>query len=531
MLVLDGFTGYRMAEILDERPEIRKRLAGFTYYPRAIASAQNTPAGSSAILTGSLETAIEVANWNDRNSTSLEKSFLAQATKNGIDVSYISSLVAQGNPIPSVDEQRFFPRQDPSMSERLNLYVTFLRLSASRVFPGVVLRLSAGLERGILASTTDSEESDADVFNRLTAPGVRLPIASKMAYLHFLKTLRAGDLDSRVIFLLSKVSHSPWNFSEQGRYREGAGPGSSSHYAAWLIVALVDKLEDLGMFDKTLVAIVSDHGQIPVNDPRMGMGPDGGGILPVAFNPLVMVKPIGAKDELRVSDMTVWLGDVSATVRDAFGFPPGDASRLQTRSLLSPDSPDRTINVPLFFKPDDADYHGPLKEWVRVDVSGTFADYVKASSSNPETMLSTPSTITLRAGQDAFLTRLVAEGWMSGKGLQYAAWIEINGRVIAKMENSGVAVLTNATGNFVIERFRDWRDGLAFLREIPESASVFAAGVRVPRERVVQEFGKEVLADDGSELVNFVFASSGRSDPRALLEVGSKVAEAELRFR
>ena len=73
--------------------------------------------------------------------------------------------------------------------------------------------------------------------------------------------------------------------------------------------------------------------------------------------------------------MTVWLGDVAATARDAMYLSSVKNAEYPSRSLLAPELVGRKINVPLFVKPDDQGYHSALKYWNKIEFSGTFSDY------------------------------------------------------------------------------------------------------------------------------------------------------------
>jgi hypothetical protein len=140
VIAFDGFTGYRMAEILEQRPELRNAFVGFTLYPRAIASALNTIAGSSVLLTGDLRIAIETEDLSDRNARSLESSFLVDAVRAGHNAAYLSSLTVPSTSIPSANEQVFYSRGVLPFSARALQYVSFQAIALSRVFPELFLK-------------------------------------------------------------------------------------------------------------------------------------------------------------------------------------------------------------------------------------------------------------------------------------------------------------------------------------------------------------------------------------------------------
>jgi hypothetical protein len=259
-----------------------------------------------------------------------------------------------------------------------------------------------------------------------------------------------------------------------------------------------------------------------------------GGLFPpdrrlhLGFNPLVMVKPPGASEPLRISEMSVWLGDVAATVRDALKLPQ-PAVEFASRSLLGPDDPGRVLALPVFFHPDQGRFHDPLKRWFRVDVRGTFEAFGRDASLDPGLLLSRETTIVLRSGSDRHATK-VARRRFKSKERYTSAWIEIDGPQVGKVQNVGVVVVSDAGGRFQVQRIRSSTEGFAELAAGADANNSFVAAVGIPRQLAAERLGDALPADAG-DTVNCVFVASERSRPRSVSRCAPGDVQVEIEWR
>jgi hypothetical protein len=526
VLVLDSFTGFRMAEIAAAKPEIRAALAGFTLYPRAIASALNTPAGNSVLLTGDLQYALEVEQETERNSKSLDNSFLAEAWSRGIDTAYVSPLRGRRSKIPSSEDGAFLPRERPPFADRLQRYFQFLVVSSARVLPADGVRGLERLTSRIRWPASERRAAGREDSARAKDSLQRGRIADKRAFDRILELLHVGDGETKLLYYFTRLSHGPWSWTEDGRFEPGAGWESSSIFSARAVTQLVARLRALDVWDDALVIVASDHGGVPVADRSMG------GLFPperrlhLGFNPLIMVKPPRATEPLRISEMTVWLGDVAPTVREALKLPQPAGLEFASRSLLGPDDPGRVLALPVFFHPDQGRFHDPLKRWLRVDVRGTFEAFGEDTSLDPSLLLSRSATIVLRSGSDRYATKMARRRFRA-KDKYTSAWIEIDGRQIGKVQNVGVVAVSDAGGRFHVQRQKHSTDGLAAMVEKSGARNSFVAAVGVPRQLAARYLGDEARRD-GEETVNCVFVASERSSPRALSRCAPGDVEIEI---
>tara|TARA_A100001037_G_scaffold131137_3_gene118928 strand:+ start:18032 stop:19732 length:1701 start_codon:yes stop_codon:yes gene_type:complete len=372
VFVFDTFTGYRMAELLTEYPEIARKFRGFTLYPRAIGPALNTTAGNSVLLTGRLDIAVSEETRTGRNSASLKHSFMTEAARQGFDTGYASELQVADLEANIRVYGSGVPNPLASFVSQIREYLAFLGLSSSRILPSAAATAISQAVRALIATPPTPEEKEWEIYLDLE-PSHRTYLMAKFYFREMISALRVGSEQRTIRYLLTKISHPPWRFSKTGDWQDSSDWRGTSIFVFHEMARFLDKLKELGIYDNSTIIFASDHGGMPSKDPTMG-GMFERRQRARAFNPLVMVKPKSATSELRQSSMTVWLGDVAATARAAAGLTPA-ATHHATRSLLDQEDSARTVDVPLFLKPPDRGFHSALKYWKRVPFSGTFAQY------------------------------------------------------------------------------------------------------------------------------------------------------------
>lgn len=513
VLLLDSFTGFRMVEIFDERPDLKENFEGFTLYPKAIAPALNTPAGSSIVLTGDMEYALNEVEEGLRNSKSLENSFMADAKHLGFETAYISVLEVDNKQIPSHNERAFFVSQASENKQGSRAYFEFLTISLARVVPKHISDYLGTLSNRIFQDP-NAMETELEVLNRLSNPAISRPLRSKLAFEYFVDGLYVGHKEKKAIYFLSKMSHPEWNFTESGQFKLKAGWQSSSIFVVNEVSRFLKKLKALDSYDNSLLIIASDHGLMPVKDRAFKF--------PSEFNPLIMVKPIAANDEVKISDMTVWLGDVASTVRDHLGLDQKTKIKYPTRSLLQPEDLTRRINVPLFFKQPYISYHGPLRDWARVDGGGKFEDYQAMANSDIDTMLEGPGVISLNIKPNEFRSDLVKRNWISGEVSQYSVFLQFNNRTLGNRNNSGLVVLSDSGSVFSVKKFADPVQGFEYFTNLETSKNVFVAGLAVPGSLIETYFPESSAEVSLKKRLNFVYTKNELGSPGHVLNVTSE---------
>jgi len=492
VIIFDAFTGYRMTEVLRENPALREELAGFVHYPKALASAISTPAGVSAILTGDLKISLQDKDSRSRSIASLNDSFLADAKRLGFSTGFISHLGAAGCEIPFHPETTFFDCQPHNLSNRLPAYLGLFTTSLPRIVPASIASMASSAAKLVIAGNQKAARTDWDLLQSLQSELDRRPQASKMAMNYFIKNLKVTKQAGSVIVLHSMLSHPPYKLTADGDYVAGKDKEyeAQSLYAVRELARLCAKLRTLGVYDSTLLIAVADHGAMPVTDKTMGgeVSAEEFRQENLHFNPLLMVKTPGATGQCRDSDMSVWLGDVAATIRDFIDVPGNAKPMFESRSLLLPDTPQRRLNVPVFIRPDQVPYYSSLAQWSRKDLNGTYSDYVAAFTSRPENLLETRSSVSLYSGVDKLATEVAKEGWSKKKGVKYRAAIEVNGILLTKHTQPGIVVVTDSAEGYQTQTFPDFAKAEDFLQKITPDRDLLVAGLQVPTEIVRRLF-------------------------------------------
>lgn len=146
---------------------------------------------------------------------------------------------------------------------------------------------------------------------------------------------RVGDGPGTFSYFHLVGTHIPFTLNERMEYEEM--PTTRENYlrqgrgALRIAERFIAKLKALGLYDSSMIFVMSDHGssfRVPASFcAAQGGAPRVGGEHPVVSDliipqglPLLMVKPFNAGGALRVSDAPVTVGDVTATVASALGM-------------------------------------------------------------------------------------------------------------------------------------------------------------------------------------------------------------------
>jgi hypothetical protein len=380
VIIPDSFSGYRMAEVFQKRPELKRAFDGFTLYPRTIASALNTAAGISTILAGDLEFAVNEAPKTERTTRSLDASFMRDAVEQGFEAVFVSSLKSEAKNIKAYSELDFIHAEAIDATRQWPEYLSFWAVSLARVLPSDLHQYIVRLVGQFSVAETETSGAHSGDIGEVIPEQHQRYYLSRLAVEYLTHNLHVGPAKKKILFLHSKISHPPFIFDEDGEYKPRSGSGTAI-FTTKLLKNYMARLRELKRYDNSLVIVVSDHGGTGVADKSYGgTFPADREAGPAAsrfnrHNALLMVKPPHAKHPLRQSQMTVWLGDVAPTIRAYLDLESEHAYSYDVRSLLDEEDVSRELNIPLFVKPDDLGYHTALAGWEMVEARGTFADY------------------------------------------------------------------------------------------------------------------------------------------------------------
>jgi hypothetical protein len=188
-------------------------------------------------------------------------------------------------------------------------------------------------------------------------------------------------------FIHVGIPHRPVTLTAECEYVEGMSRAreyykGQTRCAIKRVVALLDRLRELGVYDSSLIVITSDHGigYAPLNAVNDRQTPAGAlSVIAGKSKALLIVKAPGSRGPVRVSNAPTTISDVAATVLDAASAPrslPGEpALKLaenaqRVRGFGMYDWEDDGWKQPYFDALDVLELRGPAidgNSWTLVD--------------------------------------------------------------------------------------------------------------------------------------------------------------------
>ena len=311
LIVLDTFQSDVFQEIINEDESYRKLFDGFTYYRNAVGGYPRTAASVPLILTGVYyenEIPFNTFVRQSINNSSLPKTLLT----NGFTVDIYDNfhIIFPDKKIASnVQENSFDPVE-------LN---TLYKITLFRSVPHFIKESTYNLL--IIPDVYDEWKSDLIFFNNITT---QTKISRQTPVFKFYHL---------------NGPHYPFFLNESVRYEELPDNryGYKEQSKASLKIAghLLTELKNKGIFDKSLIIIIGDHGMqnraYGINTAQLSQNnfiayaPDSvisGGL------PLILIKPFYSNASLTNSDAPVSLSDIPKTVVTELKIPdnfPGES--------------------------------------------------------------------------------------------------------------------------------------------------------------------------------------------------------------
>lgn len=203
-------------------------------------------------------------------------------------------------------------------------------------------------------------EEDED-FNIITRFNETVDADRRIPFQEFLETIQPPDGEPTLDFIHMMLPHIPWSYSVTGQrfYSPSPSPGSARtgwgpdewlvnqnqqrhliqvQYVDSLVGQMIDRLEELGMYDEALIVVLADHGVILRPDVVHRRVANAESVGEIAAVPLFIKTPHqteGSVDDYRAETL-----DIVPTLVDALGIVmPWDTDGS---SLLATDRPNRT---------------------------------------------------------------------------------------------------------------------------------------------------------------------------------------------
>ena len=176
-----------------------------------------------------------------------------------------------------------------------------------------------------------------------TAGRRHMPVSGSAVLLELSQRLTTSVDEPVYKFIHVGIPHRPVTLTAECKYVEGMSRAreyykGQTRCAITRVVAVLDRLRELGVYDSSLIVISSDHGigyapQNFVNDRQTPAGPLS--IVAGKSKALLIVKTPGSRGPVRVSNAPTTISDIAATILEAAGVPrtlPGEPALALTEN-------------------------------------------------------------------------------------------------------------------------------------------------------------------------------------------------------
>lgn len=300
VVLLDAFQSDFFAEMLEREPQLAQAFEGFTYFPHAVGPAPTTYLALPTIHSGTPYREGDGLRDTYRRSV-VERSFMAQLAGNGYEAMLVNPTLNYCPAGVVCDHEGVLVHgRWKSLVEAAAFLVD---LAVFRIVPDV-LKPSVYAEGSWFATRMLGERRGAFWFDVATSNRVLELFASSMhtgsprpvaRFLHLFSTHSPASVDADC----REVKNLPW-------VRQTAI--AQDRCALTGLSAMLRRLQTLGIYDRTAIAILADHGAGLPRDASVGW------IWGAHASPLLLVKRFGARGALARSTRVVGLGDVAASI-------------------------------------------------------------------------------------------------------------------------------------------------------------------------------------------------------------------------
>ena len=359
---LDMFTGGHMEQIIEENPDLAKRLPGFTWYPDTMSPGFATSFSSPSIFGGPEFTPDKL---NQRPETTLLQKFSEAVAvlprffgKQGFDTGILHPVYPLDMDILSRQTEGHMPRilDKPDLWDLNKAWEKKIGLGDAAAYRGYFTDFffSVGLFKALPHSAKHLAYREGKwLFN--SSQSVNSAETARILYesaaLGLLPQMFRMDAPRPTFrFLYSTLPHLFWHLPKdslipvEDPYPETEGQSIrvngivpehlyTETHVITMLAELFDKLRVEGAYDNTMIILVSDHCEADSKSLRAAFGMPVDGLRdradddpyehPGRPHSLLMVKPIDDKAPFRVSDELMSSVDVPALACRAIGGCPG----------------------------------------------------------------------------------------------------------------------------------------------------------------------------------------------------------------
>lgn len=329
VLMLDGFTGLHMGELMKMDSSLKEELTGFTWYSNTLSSGNVTYTSENSIIGGHSSTAYEVNKRSDSIVSvvdEMEKSYINLSNtlnKDDYDVSFINIQfgnceniinATQNTTCTSTDKDarafnQYFLAKNPEYQTGENF--SFLPIN---IF-GIFYSAPYSVREQVYAFSQWADEEAAASHGKYS----KVPLANYAFLDGFIDQLNIKKTTRPTYkYLATNFVHIPYFYADETckiSNRQSTEQIYNEYCLMQDIKRLVSKLKENNAYDNTMIILVSDHNFVSdtstEHSSQPGFDYDS---LPSRGLGLLMVKDFNATAEVQESDIFLSNADVPSII-------------------------------------------------------------------------------------------------------------------------------------------------------------------------------------------------------------------------
>ena len=373
----DGLSRTTMEQVIAEDEVLEEKLSGFTLFSQAGTSSPATTASIAAELYGNRNYKL----WHET---------LGEFRRHDPDHMLTNVLVSNGFRTTAFGNYRIEFEGTRLKPKRLIDQTGLMLLEASLARTLTRVMVPRGVVHGVadsyLSLINDPAPKDAELVGRIRAaptnPGIKEHTATVIDYEDFLTKLEVVTDRPAALFVHFTHTHFPVEFDAKCEYRANEPDWFRSHQdfegaldehrcAANQLIQFLEKVDEMGLMDKSLIVLKGDHGKptayapegsieaTPVNGNfRFGIS---------RYAPFLAIKPLDAPltVEPRIDTQPVLLDDLARTLCEESGIDYDCASYPGYNILRDVVDPSSEVTI---FVPESADSSYRFDDHVAVTI-------------------------------------------------------------------------------------------------------------------------------------------------------------------
>ena len=312
VIIMDMFQGNIFADIIEKHPEIKQQLSGFVYYPNTLSHGSTTMLSMSAITGGAEFQTQLIPKRNDYKKLKAESLGLAYVPKN---LPYLKNMAMAEKYQhsysifnPAFVKCEIFNIYDEAICTRKVILSNDLLLQTKEILSTI---------RGVYGPDFETAKFFSQLSFLLSLPHtVKLRVSSLLdlnldfdfvhreySQLNNMADFSNLNSDKKTFkFIHNLLTHKPWMIDNNCQivdkdFKGYKGIFNSGYCSIKSLNIFFEKLKSLGVYDKTKIIIISDHGALFGRDIKAKKF----NILEENASALMLVKDFNQSGDLKIS--------------------------------------------------------------------------------------------------------------------------------------------------------------------------------------------------------------------------------------